>query len=457
MHFHELAQAVILFVLVLGFMVLVHEFGHFAVAKLCGVKVETFSIGFGPRLFGIKYGDTDYRISALPLGGYVKMAGDTPGSEPEEGPWNTNEFNAHPRWQRVLIALAGPFSNFVLSLVILAFVAHFHHEIDQYKTGPAVVDYVPVNTPAARAGLAVGDTIIRFKGDANPTWDTVLKDCALNVNHTVSMTYLHNGQAITRDLTVVSGDDSSEPGPEMLPATGLLPRQQLGPIRIETISDGTPAERAGLKTNDQIVSIDNLEPHSVDTLHAYLKDRSGAPASLKILRNGRSLTVNLVPERNESAPAYAQWQIGFLPVPNPVNVVRLPLGAALVQSFKDNRDDSTLILRVLKGLFTRHVSVKAMSGPVGIAQQISIAFSMGKWALFELMANISINLGIFNLLPIPILDGGMIVFLLIESMMRRDVNEVIKERIYQVAFVCIILFAVFVLFNDITRLHLGGH
>jgi regulator of sigma E protease len=178
---------------------------------------------------------------------------------------------------------------------------------------------------------------------------------------------------------------------------------------------------------------------------------------LQILRKGQPMTIALTPELVSSDPRTPQYQIGITLQPIPVQVSQLPLADAFRQSAKDNRHDSTLILRVLKGLFTRHVSVKQMSGPVGIAQDISLAWTMGVWTLLKLVSVISLNLGIFNLLPVPILDGGMILFLVIESVIRRDVNFEIKERVYQVAFVCIILFAVFVLFNDITKLHVGGH
>jgi len=273
-------------------------------------------------------------------------------------------------------------------------------------------------------------------------------------NHAVPFSFSHEGQIVSRtlDMAPSGAADFAEEGPA---AIGLIPREQPGPIGVETISAGTPADRAGLKPGDQIVRIDELYPHSVTALHAYLKDRAGAPSTLSVLRNGQPLTFTLSPEKVDSAPSYAQYQIGFLPHPNPVDIVQLPLGAALQQSLKDNRDGSTLILRVLKGMFTRHVSVKSLSGPVGIAQQIDIATQLGLWTLLVLVATISLNLGIFNLLPFPPLDGGMILFLLIESVIRRDVNQEVKERIYQIAFVCVVFLAVFVLFNDITRLHLG--
>ena len=183
----HLLQVVAEFAVVLGIMVLVHEFGHFAVAKLCGVRVEAFALGFGTRLFGYVHNGTDYRVNLLPLGGYVKMAGDQPG----ETTYDPGHFNTHPRWQRVLIALAGPVANFILAFVLLFVVAHYHHEVDQYLNGAAVLDYVPAGTPAATAGMGAGDTILSLDGKANPSWLTVEEEAALHMGATLPVTVLH--------------------------------------------------------------------------------------------------------------------------------------------------------------------------------------------------------------------------------------------------------------------------
>jgi regulator of sigma E protease len=438
------------FAIVLGIMVLVHELGHFLVAKACGVRVEVFSIGFGTRLFGVKRGDTDYRISMLPLGGYVKMAGEYGTEASASAP---DDLNSKPRWQRCLIALAGPFSNFILAFLLLLVVAHFHHEVDQYLTGPAVVDYVPANTPAARDGMAAGDTILSFNNVANPTWERVLEECALNLHRSLPITFAHRGQPVTRELNIDTGENSSELTQAGILALGLIPREQPGPVGVLKIEPGTPAARAGLQAGDEVTRIDALDLHSVRTLLAYLKDRDGAPATLQIVRHGQPMTLQATPEKLESPGAPTQFRLGFSPSLPPTDVVKLPWPEDLHQSLKDTRNDSTLILRVLQGMLTRHVSVKSVSGPVGIAQQIDLATQSDfPWTLFRLMSTISLNLGIFNLLPFPPLDGGMIFFLLIESILRRDVNQTIKDRIYQVAFVCVIFLAIFVMFNDISKL-----
>ena len=447
----HLLLVILEFAVVLGIMVLVHELGHFLVAKACGVRVETFSIGFGTRLFGFRRGDTDYRISLLPLGGYVKMAGEY-GTDPADAA--PGDLTAKPRWQRVLIALAGPFSNFLLAFFLLFLVAHYHHEVEQFYNGPAVVDYVPVNTPAASIGLATGDTIVRFNNVNHPTWEQVFQESALNLNRPLPLTFSHNGQPTSSTLRITA-DADEEISLDTMAAVGFVPRRQSAPVAIDTVSGGTPADRAGLKSGDLVQRIDNLEPHSLDTLHAYLKDRNGAASVFTILRNGQILTFNITPVPVEVGTHAAQFQIGILLKASPVDVERLPVGAAIHQSLHDNRASSTLVLRIVKGLFTRQVSVKQMSGPVGIAQQIDLAMQLGPWTLIGLMAAISLQLGILNLMPFPPLDGGMIFFLFVESILRRDVNQRFKDVVYQVAFVCVILFAVVVMFNDITKLHIG--
>jgi len=460
----HLLFVVIEFAIVLGLLVLIHELGHFIVAKACGVRVETFSIGFGTRLFGFRYGDTDYRISILPLGGYVKMAGElggdgvpTPSALPSGGGLidraSLGDLTSKPRWQRVLIAVAGPVFNFVLAFFLLFLIAHYHHEVDQYLNGPAIVDYVPQSTPAASDGVSAGDTITRFNHIPNPNWQQILEEAALNQNRPLPIAFIHNGQ--TRDSTLaITVPANTEFGPDDLMTAGLIPRMDPGPINVLTVSANSPADRAGVKAGDQFVSINGLHPHSVYALLAFLKDNKGAPDVLGVLRNGQPLTLTATPEKMETPGSADQYRLGFSYRPPPADVERLPAGKALKQSLKDTREGSMLILRVLKGLFTRHVAVNQMMGPVGMAQQIDIATQMGIWSLLNLVSVISLNLGILNLMPFPLLDGGMIFFLIVESVMRRDVNQQFKEVVYQVAFVCIILFAFFVLFNDITKLHL---
>jgi regulator of sigma E protease len=427
-------STVIELLIVLGIMVLVHEFGHFAVAKLCGIRVEVFSIGFGKRLFGFRRGDTEYQISAIPLGGYVKMAGEMgfSGNELSAGnptPTDPGEFNAHPRWQRILVALAGPVANFILALALMTGVSMFHNEVQQFLEGPAVTDYIQTKTPAAKTGINSGDRIVHYDTVENPTWEDVANRSILNLNQTIPFSFLHDGQRTDTKLFI-----EAKGGPDdfSLDQLGLVPKMQNSPVQVSSLEPSMPAARAGLEPNDKILSIDGLQLHSVTALLGYLQDQAGKPAS-----------------------GPKSYRLGFVAILPPVRVERLPLGKAIVASWQFNKKNSLLIVEVIKRLFTRQVSVKSLQSPIGIGQQIHQAAQMPGWTpLIGTMSLISINLGILNLMPIPILDGGMILFLLIETIMRRDVNQQIKERIYQVAFVCILAFFAFVIFNDLTRLNL---
>jgi len=440
-------STVIELAIVLGIMVLVHELGHFIVAKLCKVRVEVFSIGFGTRLFGFKRGDTDYRLSLLPLGGYVKMSGEMPGEAKSDDP---AELENHPRWQRVLIALAGPFANFLLAIALMAGVYMVHNEVQAYINGPAHVDYVTANSQAAHTGIQSGDTIVHYDTVENPTWDQVAIRSVLNLNQNVAFSYVHDGKRTDTKLFVQSKGGAENFSLDNL---GLIPVMQQQPVQVGSLEPNMPAENAGLKPGDKVIAINGLHLHYVQALLAYMQDQAGKPATLTVLRDGKTLSLTLTPKLADVGDGTKNYRLGFSAVPPPVKVERLPFGKAVAASWEFNKKGSLLIVEVLERMFTRQVSVRSLSGPIGIGQQVHQAVDMPGWTpIIGLMAYISINLGIFNLLPIPILDGGMILFLIIESIIRRDVNQQFKERVYQVAFVCLLVFAAFVIFNDITKL-----
>jgi regulator of sigma E protease len=436
--------------LVLGLMVLVHEFGHFIVAKWCGVRVEAFAIGFGKRLVGVVRNGTDYRINALPLGGYVKMAGEIPGEETSNDP---GDLNNHPRWQRMLIALAGPVANFILAFGLMTGVFMLHNEVDQYRSGPAVTDYTSPSTPLGKAGVQGGDTIVHFESVENPTWEDILNRAKLNLNQTVALSYMHDGHRVDTKVYLGFHGTPDEFTIEDALDMGLVPRMQADPLKVETPVPGGPSDRAGLKSGDQILSVDGLQIKSTPVLLNYLADQKGKPAVLQVLRNGQQLTLTVKPELTDSGDGTKAYRLGFRPVPPPVRVQQLSFKQSLAESWQFNQKSSVLIGDVLRKMFERHISVRSLSGPIGIGQVVHEAAAAPGWLpLVGTVAQISLNLGIFNLLPFPILDGGMIFLLIVESIFRRDLPMPIKERIYQVAFVCIVLFAAMVIFNDITKL-----
>jgi regulator of sigma E protease len=443
------------FAVVLGIMVVVHELGHFIVAKLCGVRVEAFAIGFGKRLFGFVYNGTDYCVNLVPLGGYVKMAGEMPGETQHSN--DPGELQNHPRWQRTLIAVAGPVANFILAFALLAGVYMTDNQVSAFFVQPAVVDYVSPGSQIAKTGVQSGDRIVYFDNQSNPTWGDLQERALVNANRETPFSYIHDGHRVDSKL-FVEVKDPNRPEDFDFRDLGIVPVEQTNPVEVQSLPDKTtPAARAGLLPGDVILSADNQRPHSVDALLAYLQDRAGKPALIIVRRAVQDAKPVLFPVPITpilgDGPRGKEWMLGFHPVQIPVTVKPMRLAAAMQASLTENLKNSKMIFDVLHRLLTRQVSVKSLASPVGMSVQVNEAFEMpGYFPIIATMAMISLNLGIFNLLPIPILDGGMIAFLFIESLIRRDLNQQVKERVYQVAFVCLVLFAAVVIFNDITKL-----
>ena len=449
--------SIVSMLIVLGIMVLVHEFGHFVVAKMCGVRVEVFSIGFGKRLFGFRRGDTDYRVALLPLGGYVKMSGEmlteAPSAAPSSDP---GEYQNHPRWQRVLIACAGPAANFLLAFLLLTIVFMAHNEVPNFMNGPAIVDYVQPDSPAAKAGIERNDQIVRYDGVLNPDWQQVYIHTILNLNHNVRLSVKRQGQVENLQM---QAPNISDPDDFSLQDLGIAALEQHIPLQVVSAEPSLPGYKAGLRSGDQIAAFNGIDFRSMSSAILYLQQQAGKPVALTVLRNGQTLTLHVQPSLQQS-PTTGQpvYQVGFSADPPPFHVERLGLIAAMRQSVHENIKGSTLIVEVVRRMVTLRMSMRSLSGPVGIARITGHIVSMPGWTpLFGEMATISLNLGILNLLPIPILDGGVILLLLIESLLRHDLNQQFKERVYQTAFVFLILIFAFVMFNDITKLPLFAH
>jgi regulator of sigma E protease len=451
---HEFIVSALAFIVLIGVMVVVHEFGHFAVAKLCGVRVEAFSFGFGPRLFGYKYGDTDYKVCLLPLGGFVKMTGEAaeqnleaPGNPAGELTDDSGSLLSHPRWQRMLIGFAGPFSNFILAFVLMVFYFHFINEVPSVH--PIVVEWVSDGSAAAQAGIEPGDIINQFDSIDNPTWEQIRIGISKGVNRTVPVLVQRGGKALSMALRL-----SPEGKGEKLDMdqAGLFLQLVQGPIQVASVVPNAPAAQAGLRGADLIFAVDGHTFHTLEPLVAYLRAGHGKPVTLSVLRNGQTLAPLVVrPSFQGSA-----WRLGFTykpPSDIPTQDEPMPLGESVVESKEFCADSSMLIVGVLEQLFTHKASVTQLIGPVGIAEAAGEAAETKDWSSkFGLAASISLNLGVINLLPFPILDGGMIFILLIESVRRRDINIDVKERIYQAAFVVIVAFFAFIIFNDVSRI-----
>jgi regulator of sigma E protease len=456
---HEFLISVLAFIVLVGVMVVVHEFGHFAVAKLCRVRVEAFSFGFGPRLFGVKYGDTDYKICLLPLGGFVKMAGENfselsdaaTGTATVAPPDDPGALTSHPRWQRILIGVAGPVANFVLAFVLMVAYFGWINEVPAFEVKSTTVEWVTPDSAAAQAGIMPGDILRRMAGIDNPSWENVYERFKLNADQNVPVTVERGGKALQLSFHVPAAAKNDDFDPI---DAGLLPQFLVGPIGIQEVQPDMPAAQAGLRAGDAIQSVDGHPFHTVTTLLAYMQAGQGKPLSLVILRHGAALG----PIIAHPAQLEGGWRLGFFTVPTPYRNDPLPMGKAITKSREFCADKSLLIFEVLRGLFTHKVSINQLAGPVGIARMAGDAAETKGWgAKIGLAGMISLNLGILNLLPFPILDGGMILFLLIESVLRRDININVKERIYQGAFVVLVAFFTLIIFNDVAKLPIFMH
>jgi len=436
----DFLTSVVAVVGVLGFMILIHEFGHYAVAKLLGVRVEQFAIGFGKRLVGFRKGETDYRINAIPLGGYVKMSGENPMDQRTDDP---REFMNHSRWHRFLIAIAGPAMNILLAIFLLTVVYMVHYEYPVYLDKPAVLDGVKPGSAAAQAGLQSGDRIIKVDNIENPTWEQLEPRVWLSPNQPLTVEVQRGNQVFEKTITP-KAVTSSEVG-----SAGWFPEDSVVVGRVEP---NLPAAKAGIKEEDRIVALNGQPVHSLESVIDSLQQTKDQPVDLTVDRGGQTLHFRMSPLLSKTEdPKENRYRLGFSNK-GEVKVTTLPFSKALNLSLERNRQYSMMILELAKKLVQRKISLRAVSGPIGIAQEAGYAAQQKGWTpLMELTAGISLNLGIFNLLPIPILDGGVILFLAIEGLMRRDISMNIKERVYQAAFVFLVLFAVMVIYNDLMK------
>jgi regulator of sigma E protease len=432
--------AVLAVAVVLGFMILIHEFGHYAVAKLLGVRVEVFSIGFGKRLLGFRRGDTDYRISAIPLGGYVKMSGENPMDERTGDP---GEFLSHPRWHRFLIAIAGPSMNILLAIGLLTFVYMVHYEYPAVLDEPAVIGWVLPDTPAAKAGIKIGDRIARLDGIENPTWKQVDPKEALSPNQPLDVTIERDGKSFEKTIVPEAY------GVNQMGYAGWVPKEPS--VTVTDLEKGMPAQKAGIKIGDQILTVDGQPIPAIEAMIETLKRTQQKPIEITVRRDGEQKTFIVQPVLADiPGQPEKRYRVGISSLQ--MKVSALPLAAAFRKSIEQNKEGSLLILELVQKMIQRKISIRTIEGPIGIGRAAGEAATEKGWTpLMALTAAISLNLGIFNLLPIPILDGGVILLLFVESLMGRDISLQIKERIYQAAFVFLVLFAVMVIYNDLAK------
>jgi regulator of sigma E protease len=428
--------------IVLGIIILVHEWGHFIVARRFGVRVDVFSIGFGPRLFGFKRGTTDWRFSALPLGGYVRMAGqdltdiDSGDQKPTGAP---DELLSKTRWQRALISLAGPAVNLLFPLMLLSvYYIVVGLPSDKALSKPLVVAGLP--SDAQGSGLQVGDRVLSINGTKNPTWEqaqTISMEDAPGT--TLKLEVSKDG--VKRQVDVRS---SNNPYARTFGYSPVPPT--IGEVLL-----GTPADRAGLRPGDLVTAVDGKKIEFWDQFVDLVRHSDGKPLQLDVDRKGKQVALTVTPKKGIADGAENNYQIG---IQREFALAYLRVGP--VQALKASAIQTTSLITqtidVVGKLLSGRVSVKQLQSVVGISRTAGQAVAQGSYAIIGFMALISVNLGILNLLPIPILDGGHIAMLALEGIRRRDFSLAVKERAIQVGLVFLLVLIVYVTYNDVARM-----
>ncbi|MBZ5540623.1 MAG: RIP metalloprotease RseP [Acidobacteriia bacterium] len=433
-------------VLVLGIMILVHEWGHFVMARLFGVRVDVFSIGFGPRIWGWKRGDTDYRISALPLGGYVRMAGQdlSEVDAGEQAPTGaSDELMSKPRWQRALISFGGPLVNLVLPVILLGvFFIGVGVPYPAFLDRPVQVTALPPAAAGAAAGpFQVGDRVLSLDGTQNPTWEKALDLVAQAAPGSTLQIEVENSGA-RRSVSVPVKDAG-----QLQRLFGYPP---VIPVVDEVLS-GSPAYRAGMRPGDQVLAINGRPVETWAQFVDSVRHSDGQKLALRIARNGQEVRLDVTPYQGTSERGEPVWQVGIQPREE-IAYRRVGFIGGSKYAVMTTAAGIDQLLGVVGKLFSGRVSVKQLQGVVGIARESGQAVRKGPSSVLQLMAFISLNLGVLNLLPIPILDGGHILLLAVEGLRRRDLSLAFKERFVQVGFVFLLLLFVIVMYNDVMRI-----
>jgi regulator of sigma E protease len=442
----QISTNILAFVFVLSFLIFFHELGHFLVARLFKFPIEVFSIGFGKRLFGFTRNGTDYRISLVPLGGYVKIVGLGP-DESDVVAGEAPPVLRGTRWQRFLVLLAGPAVNLVLALLLTAGAFTIGREVPKYLGEPPVVTMVDPGSPAEAAGFLAGDRILSLSGKPVATWEEVLPRLSLASREKIAVGVQRGSARL--DLEIVPLPKTKEQKQYDIGYTGLSPNV---PAVVHSLAKGYPGEKAGLLVGDRIVSIDGRPVvlyfqvvHQIkEATAAFAKDGARALAVV-VERGGKTLTLPIVPRREGN-----DWKIGFTPF---FETVRTKLGPvdALRASWTENLRMTAAVAQTIKRMVSGSGSLRQLSGPVDIAKFSGEAARGGVAPLLGFMALLSLQLGLLNLLPIPLLDGGQLMVLTLEGLFRRDFSVKLKERLLQAGFVFLVLLMVSVLAFDIAK------
>ena len=423
----------LIFLAVLGIIVLVHELGHYIAARLMKIRVEVFSFGFGKRLFGKKIGDTDFRVSLVPVGGYVRMAGEED-FDPKQSA--SDQFMAKNRAQKIFTLLMGPVMNLVLALFLIVAVNMGGVEVDSYKLEKPTIGYIEKGSPADKAGLLPGDLLLAIDGRQTPTWKEVEITVGTNPKQSLKVEFLRAGERRVSELNVVASTRYE---------IGYAGFYWQWPAVINQVAPGYPAIKAGLRPGDHITAVDGRPVATYFELANLIRSAPGKPLQLTYVRDGSTLTARLTPV-TENGVGIIGFNVKF-----PTTKIDYGFAAAVKNSFQEAGRLTLLTFDAFRKLIQRKISVKSLSGPIEIARVSQQALESGFSNFFMLIAFISLQLGIVNLFPIPGLDGGHLLIFIIEAIIRRDLSMKLKNILVYAGFAFLISLMVFVLLNDIAK------
>lgn len=453
----SLLDYLIPFVVALGLLILVHELGHYLVARWCGVKVLRFSIGFGKPLIARQYGPdrTEWALAALPLGGYVKMLDEREGEVPAADLHRA--FNRQSVWRRFAIVAAGPLANFLLAIAL--YWGIFVVGSDELRPRVALIE---ASSPAQVAGVREGDLILAIDDEPVRSWQDlrwVLLRHALDSRQVVlRVRTLDEVETLrTLDLRGVEIDDGSV---DLIAQIGLRPWRPFIPAVIGRVVPGGVADRAGVRPGDTVVAIDGAAVDSWSDMVAKVREAAGREQVFVLARDGVSLQLAMVPEEaNEGGQRFGRIGVGVAePVQGGLSMfaeVRYGVGEGLAKAVRQTWETSVLSLQMIGRMITGEVSWKNLSGPVTIADYAGQSAQLGLGHYIKFLALISISLGVLNLLPIPVLDGGHLLYYVIEIIKGGPVPERVMEIGQQVGLALLIMLMAFAFFNDINRLISG--
>jgi regulator of sigma E protease len=444
---------VLSFIVVIGILILIHEWGHFIVARWAGVGVERFSIGFGPVLLRWRGKETEYCLSVIPMGGYVKMMGE---ENPLEGGGAltydpAKAFALKPLWARFLIVFAGPGMNFVLAAVIFMIVLATVGR----PVWPSIVGRVAPDSPAVTAGLQTGDIIVSVDGRKVAHWEDLDRAVASSAGRPLRLTVSRGGEV--RDATVTPRlTETRDPIFKDVHTAweiGIGPRLQ---PQIGSVNAGSPAEKAGLKSGDVVVAVAQQPVFTPEELMQAIQRRAGRTFEIAVEREGGriplTVTANAVKERNAAGEETEVGRIGVGIITRTVNYEPYPPHKAIWYGTLKTWDMTALTAKGLWKIVSRQIDSSNIGGPIQIASEAGRQAKEGPASLALFTAIISVNLALLNLLPVPMLDGGHLFFFVIEGVMGRPLSLRKREAAQQLGFVLLMLLMVYALYNDLVRI-----